>query len=81
MIYYKNIGWDKTIYNFYELVRETKNFNVFKHIGKKHHNGQVFPDRTQIGQDEFKLSKESKKLHKWNGEEMIENNNYTYTGA
>ncbi len=81
MIYYKNIGYDKTIYNFFELVRQTEKFNVFKQIGKKHYNGQVHPDRTQIGVQEFKVSKESNKLNKWTGQDMKENYNYTYTGA
>jgi hypothetical protein len=80
MIYFKETGYDKTIYNFFELVRETEIFNVFRKISKTEQNGNVFPDRTKFLGDDFKIKKTSNRLQKWEGQELKENHNYTYTG-
>lgn len=80
MIYFKETGYDKTIYNFFELVRETEKFNVFRRISKTENGGVVFPDRTKFLGDDFKIKKTSQELQKWEGQELKENHNYTYTG-
>lgn len=83
MIYFKETGYDKTIYNFFELVRTTTNYYVFRRISKIENNGSVFPDRTKFEGSEVRVNKGSRtarNFQKWEGQELKENYNYTYTG-
>jgi SOS-response transcriptional repressor LexA len=83
MIYFKETGYDKTIYNFFELVRETEKSYFFRRIAKSESNGYVLPNRTKFEGSEVRVNKNSKtmlNLQKWEGQDLKENHNYTYTG-
>lgn len=83
MIYFKETGYDKTIYNFLQLVRETEKSYFFRRISKLEYNGGVLPYINKFEGSEFRVNKNSKtmrNLQKWEYQDLEENHNYTYTG-
>ena len=79
-LFYTSTGYDRTIITFYELAKETKSFYTLFKIGKCDNEFGINPDRTRIKGDTFRVKKTNPRYIIWNGQELKENNNYTYTG-
>ena len=80
-LFYTETGYDRTIIKFYELVKETKSFYTLVQIGKYDYNNGVTPNPTELKGDTFRVKKTNSSYRTWNGQELKENNNYTYRGA
>lgn len=82
-IYYKKSGYDKTIYNFFIIERETKAFVFLRRISKVDVPGGVAPGELEESLNLTKLSKKKFNVYfyEWNNKPLVENHNYTYTGA
>ncbi len=80
-LFYTEAGYDRTIIKFYELVKETKSFYTLVQIGKYDYNNGVTPNPTELKGDTFRVKKTNSRYITWNGQELKENNNYTYIGA
>ena len=81
MIFYTETGYNRTTVKFYELVKETKSFYTLVEIGKFDNEFGINPNMTIKKGDTFRVKKTNPKFRVWNGQELKENNNYTYTGA
>ena len=85
-IYYKESGYDKTIYNFFIIDRETKAFVFLKRLTKiDKYPGVapgVAPGELENNSDTIRLSKKKFNVYfsEWNNQPLVENHNYTYTG-
>jgi len=81
-IYYKESGYNKTIYNFFIIDRSTKSFVFLKRLDKKEEGNGVVAGCIQSDSDTIKLSNKKFDVYfrKWNNEPLIENHNYTYKG-
>ena len=81
-IYYTSSGYDRTIYNFFIVERETKSFVFLKRMTKAEKNNGVVPKSIDAESDLFRLSKKKFNVYyrEWNNQPLIENHNYTYTG-
>lgn len=82
-IYYKEYGYDKTIYNFFIIERETKAFVFLRRMSKVDVPGGVAPGEIENNSDIIRLSKKKFNVYfyEWNNKPLVENHNYTYTGA
>ena len=82
-IYYRESGYDKTIYNFFIIERETKAFVFLRWMNKLDKGSGVIPGEIDNNSDAVKLSKKKFNMcyRQWNNQPLIENHNYTYTGA
>jgi hypothetical protein len=81
MIFYTETGYNRTTVKFYELVKETKSFYTLVQIGKFDNEFGINPNMIIKKGDTFRVKKTNSKFRVWNGQELKENNNYTYTGA
>lgn len=81
MIFYTETGYNRTTVKFYELVKESKSFYTLVEIGKFDNEFGINPNMTIKKGDTFRVKKTNPKFRVWNGQELKENNNYTYTGA
>ena len=81
-IYYKGSGYDRTIYNFVIIERETKSFVFLKRMTKSEKDNCVIPNKIDAESDLIRLSKKKFNVYyrEWNNQPLIENHNYTYTG-
>ena len=82
-IYYKETGFDKTIYKFFILEKETPAYVFLRSINKVYQGPGVVPG--DIVSDLDLMQRISKKkfnvyFYKWNDQPLIENHNYTYKG-
>lgn len=80
-IFYTETGYNRTTVKFYELVKETKSFYTLVEIGKFDNEFGINPNMTIKKGDTFRVKKTNSKFRVWNGQELKENNNYTYTGV
>jgi len=82
-IYYKESGYNKTIYNFFIIERSTKAFVFLRHLNKSDKGLGVVAGEIDNNTEVVKLSKVKFNVYftEWNNEPLIENHNYTYTGA
>jgi hypothetical protein len=82
-IYYRSSGYDRTIYNFFIIERETKAFVFLNRLTKLDKDAGVIAGEPEVNSDTIKLSKKNFNLsfREWNNQPLIENHNYTYTGA
>jgi len=80
-IFYTETGYNRTIVKFYELVKETKSFYTLVEIEKFDNEFGINPNMTIKKGDTFRVKKTNLKFIVWNGQELKENNNYTYKGA
>ncbi len=80
-IFYTETGYNRTTVKFYELVKETQSFYTLVQIDKYNYNNGVTPNPTKIIGDSFRVKKTNYLYQTWKGQELKENNNYTYTGA
>jgi hypothetical protein len=82
-IYYKSSGYDRTIYNFFIIERETKAFVFLNRLTKLDKDAGVIAGEPKVNSDTIKLSKKKFNMcyTQWNNQPLIENHNYTYTGA
>ena len=82
-IYYKSSGYDRTIYNFFIIDRETKAFVFLKRLTKIDKDSGVVAGEIEVNSDIIRLSKKKFNVYyrEWNSQPLIENHNYTYTGA
>jgi len=82
-IYYKSSGYDRTIYNFFIIERETKAFVFLNRLTKLDKDAGVIAGEIDNSCNAIKLSKKKFNLsfREWNNKPLIENHNYTYTGA
>jgi len=81
MIFYTETGYNRTTVKFYELVKETKSFYTLVEIGKFDNEFGINPNMTIKKGDTFRVKKTNYLYQTWKGQELKENNNYTYTGA
>ena len=83
IIYYKSSGYDRTIYNFFIIERETKAFVFLNRLTKLDKDAGVIAGEIEANSDTIKLSKKNFNMcyTEWNNQPLIENHNYTYTGA
>ncbi len=83
IIYYKSSGYDRTIYNFFIIERETKAFVFLKRMTKIDKDYGVIAGDVETNSDIIRLSKKKFNVYyrEWNNQPLIENHNYTYTGA
>ena len=81
-IYYKSSGYDRTIYNFFIVERETKSFVFLKRMTKTDKGNGVIPSDVDPNSDLIRLSKKRFNVYfrEWNNQPLVENHNYTYTG-
>ena len=81
-IYYKESGYDKTIYNFFMIDRETKSFVFLNRLEKIYVEPGVVPGELDRNSDIIRLSKKNFNMcfTQWDGKPLVENHNYTYTG-
>ena len=82
-IYYNSSGYDRTIYNFFIIERETKAFVFLNRLTKLDKDAGVIAGEPEVNSDTIKLSKKNFNMcyRQWNNQPLIENHNYTYTGA
>jgi len=80
-LFYTENGYNRTIVNFYELVKETEFFLTLVQVGKYNYDNGVTPNTTELKGDNFRVKKTNSLYRIWNGQNLKENNNYTYTGA
>ena len=80
-IFYTETGYNRTTVKFYELVKETKYFYTLVQIDKFDYNNGVTPNPTKIIGGNFRVKKTNYLYRVWEGQELKENNNYTYAGA
>ena len=82
-IYYTSSGYDKTIYNFFIIEKETKAFIFLNRLTKLDKDAGVIPGEPEVNSDTIKLSKKNFNVYysEWDNQPLIENHNYTYTGA
>ena len=82
-IYYRQSGYDRTIYNFFIIERETKALVFLKRITKIDKDSGVVAGEVDTNSDIIRLSKKKFNVYykEWNNQPLIENHNYTYTGA
>jgi len=82
-IYYKESGYNKTIYNFFIIERETKAFVFLRRMSKVDVPGGVAPGELENNFDIIRLIKKKFNVYfyEWNNKPLVENHNYTYTGA
>jgi len=82
-IYYTSSGYDRTIYNFFIIERETKAFVFLKRMTKIDKDSGVVAGEVDTNSDVIRLSKKKFNVYfrEWNNQTLIENHNYTYTGA
>ena len=82
-IYYKSSGYDRTIYNFFIIERETKAFVFLKRMTKIDKDSGVVAAEVDTNSDVIRLSKKKFNIYyrEWNNKPLIENHNYTYTGG
>ena len=82
-IYYKESGYDKTIYNFFIIEKETSTFVFLRRLTKINKQNGVIAGELDTVFNIDKLSKKKFNIYftKWNNEPLIENHNYTYFGA
>ena len=82
-IYYKESGYNKTIYSFFIIERSTKAFVFLRHLNKSYKGLGVVAGEIDNNTEAVKLSKVKFNVYftEWNNEPLIENHNYTYTGA
>ena len=82
-IYYKSSGYDRTIYNFFIIERETKAFVFLQRLTKIDKAIGVVAGKIDTDCDTFRLSKKKFNMiyREWNNEPLVENHNYTYRGA
>ena len=82
-IYYRQSGYDRTIYNFFIIERETKSFVFLKRMTKIDKDSGVVAGEVDTNSDIIRLSKKKFNVYyrEWNNQPLIENHNYTYTGA
>ena len=81
MIFYTETGYNRTTVKFYELVKETKSFYTLVQIGKFDNEFGINPNMIIKKGDTFRVKKTNYLYQMWKGQELKENNNYTYTGA
>ena len=81
-IYYKESGYNKTIYNFFIIERNTKSFVFLKRLDKIEEGNGVVAGCIQSDSDIIKLSNKKFNVYfrEWNNKPLIENHNYTYRG-
>ena len=81
-IYYKSSGYDRTIYNFFIVERETNSFVFLKRMTKVDKGNGVIPSKVDPNSDLIRLSKKRFNVYfrEWNNQPLVENHNYTYTG-
>jgi hypothetical protein len=81
-IYYKESGYNKTIYNFFIIDRSTKSFVFLKRLDKKEEGDGVVAGCIQSDSDIIKLSNKKFNVYfrEWSNKPLIENHNYTYRG-
>ena len=81
-IYYKASGYDRTIYNFFIIDRETKAFVFLKRLTKIDKDSGVVAGELENNPDTIRLSKKKFNVYfrEWNNKPLIENHNYTYRG-
>ena len=79
-IFYRETGYDRTSYLFFELIKETDKFYYLNAIGKFDNEFGVNPNRSNLIGSPFRVKKTNLSFVKWNGETLKENRNYTYTG-
>lgn len=81
-IYYKASGYDRTIYNFFIIDRETKAFVFLKRLTKIDKDPGVVPGELENNSDTIRLSKKKFNVYfsEWNNQPLVENHNFTYTG-
>ena len=82
-IYYKSSGYDRTIYNFFIIERETKAFVFLKRMTKIDKDSGVVAGEVDTNSDVIRLSKKKFNIYyrEWNNKPLIENHNYTYAGV
>ena len=82
-IYYRESGYDRTIYNFFIIDRETKAFVFLKRMTKIDKDSGVVAGEVDTNSDAIRLSKKKFNVYyrEWTNQPLIENHNYTYTGA
>lgn len=81
-IYSKEWGYDRTIVDFYKIVKETEHFVTFQPLKKKQtgQNHEVVAIEEKDG-DTFRVKKSKMwRFDFWDGSPIKENHNYTYTG-
>ena len=74
-IYYRQSGYDRTIYNFFIIERETKAFVFLKRMTKIDKDSGVVAGEVDTNSDIIRLSKKKFNVYykEWNNQPLIEN--------